>query len=120
MLINILTFYLLFYPFRYSLENPDILNELGLLYLKIDENLNAFQFLGNCLSINPKHEKSILAMGSFMQERQDYDAALIKYKVVANSDPNSAHLWNNIGMCFFGKKRLIAVSEKRIRRYRGI
>jgi len=91
------------------LENPEILNSLGLLYLQLGENLNAFQFLGNALSIDSKHEKSILAMGSIMQERGDYDAALIKYKAVANSDPNSAHLWNNIGMCFFGKQRYIAV-----------
>lgn len=48
-------------------------------------------------------------MGAIMQERGDYDAALLKYKTVANADPHSAHLWNNIGMCFFGKQRFIAV-----------
>jgi Bardet-Biedl syndrome 4 protein len=47
-------------------------------------------------------------MGAIMQERGDFDAALMKYKVVANNDPNSALLWNNIGMCFFGKQRYIA------------
>lgn len=48
-------------------------------------------------------------MGAIMQERGDFDAALMKYKIVANNDPNSALLWNNIGMCFFGKQRFIAV-----------
>ena len=31
------------------------------------------------------------------------DVALMKYRVAAVKTPNSAQLWNNIGMCFFGK-----------------
>ena len=34
--------------------------------------------------------------------------ALIKYRVAAVQTPNSPQLWNNIGMCFFGKQRYIA------------
>jgi Bardet-Biedl syndrome 4 protein len=107
--VRLLSILGIFIYLRYSLENPDILNQLGILYLELGEVLNAFQFLGNCLSIDPKHEKSVLAMGSIMQERGDFDAALNKYKIVANADPHSSHLWNNIGMCFFGKQRFIAV-----------
>jgi Bardet-Biedl syndrome 4 protein len=36
------------------------------------------------------------------------DVALIKYRVAAVKTPNSAQLWNNIGMCFFGKQRYVA------------
>ena len=36
------------------------------------------------------------------------DVALVKYRVAAVQMPNSAQLWNNIGMCFFGKQRFIA------------
>ena len=32
----------------------------------------------------------------------------MKYRVAAVQMPNSAQLWNNIGMCFFGKQRFIA------------
>ena len=35
------------------------------------------------------------------------DVALVKYRVAAVQTPNSAQLWNNIGMCFFGKKRYV-------------
>ena len=35
--------------------------------------------------------------------------ALTKYRVAAAATPESAQLWNNIGMCFFGKKKHIAV-----------
>jgi len=36
------------------------------------------------------------------------DVALVKYRVAAIQTPNSAQLWNNIGMCFFGKQRCVA------------
>lgn len=36
------------------------------------------------------------------------DVALVKYRVAAVLIPNSAQLWNNIGMCFFGKQRYVA------------
>jgi hypothetical protein len=32
------------------------------------------------------------------------DVALVKYRVAAVQTPNSPQLWNNIGMCFFGKQ----------------
>jgi len=36
------------------------------------------------------------------------DVALVKYRVAAVQTPNSAQLWNNIGMCFFGKQKYVA------------
>eukprot|EP00878_Enallax_costatus_P022358 GHUV01023715.1.p2 GENE.GHUV01023715.1~~GHUV01023715.1.p2 ORF type:complete len:149 (-),score=36.85 GHUV01023715.1:1958-2404(-) len=43
-----------------------------------------------------------------MQDHQDMDVALVKYRVAAATCPNSPQLWNNIGMCFFGKQKYIA------------
>lgn len=40
------------------------------------------------------------------------DVALIKYRVAAVQTPNSAQLWNNIGMCFFGKQVMCAHSVR--------
>jgi len=42
------------------------------------------------------------------QDHSDNDVALIKYRIAAVQTPNSPQLWNNIGMCFFGKQRYIA------------
>lgn len=53
--------------------------------------------------------KAILAAGSMMQMHGDFDVALTKYRVVACAVPESPPLWNNIGMCFFGKKKYVAV-----------
>lgn len=45
-----------------------------------------------------------------MQTHGDFDVALTKYRVAACAVPESPPLWNNIGMCFFGKKKYVAVS----------
>lgn len=93
---------------KFSMENSQILTVLGLIFLKLGDTNQAFQYLGNSLSINPKDSKAILAVGSIMQDRQDYDAALLKYKAISDNNNNSAQLWNNIGMCFYGKRKYIA------------
>ena len=117
-----------------SPDNPEVLTTIGLLYLRLGENLRAFDFLGNSLTHDPKNPKvhhscplvpitlrpdpthlvlrfplqAILAAGSIIQDHSDIDVALTKYRVAAVQTPNSAQLWNNIGMCFFGKQRHIA------------
>jgi Bardet-Biedl syndrome 4 protein len=45
-----------------------------------------------------------------IQIHNDYDVALNKYRIAADIAPESSRLWNNIGMCFFGKKKYVAVS----------
>lgn len=93
---------------EFSPENPEILTTIGLLYLRLGENYRAFDFLGNSLTHDPKNPKTILAAGSIIQDHSDVDVALIKYRVAAVQTPNSPQLWNNVGMCFFGKQRYIA------------
>jgi len=82
---------------RFSPENPEILTTVGLLYLRLGQNYRAFDFLGNSLTHDPKNPKSILAAGSIIQDHNDMDVALIKYRIAAVATPNSAQLWNNIG-----------------------
>ena len=88
---------------EYSPENPELLTTIGLVYIRLGENFQAFQFLGNSLTLDPKNPKTILAAGSIIQDKSDHDAALLKYRIAAVYNPDSAELWNNIGMCFFGK-----------------
>ncbi|KAL1512318.1 hypothetical protein AB1Y20_005580 [Prymnesium parvum] len=93
---------------EFSPENPELLTTVGLLYLRLGENYKAFEFLGNSLTHDPKNAKTILATGSIIQDHSDMDVALVKYRIAAVQTPNSAQLWNNIGMCFFGKQRFVA------------
>lgn len=89
-------------------ENAETLTTIGLLYLKLGNNTKAFEFLGNSLTYDPKNPKTILAAGSIIQDNQDMDVALAKYRVAALQTPNSPQLWNNVGMCFFGKAKYVA------------
>lgn len=57
--------------------------------------------------------QAILAAGSMMQTHGDFDVAMNKYRVAACAVPESPPLWNNIGMCFFGKKKYVAVSDRK-------
>merc|ERR1719261_946978 len=93
---------------EFSAENAEVLTTLGILYLRMGENFRAFDYLGNSLTHDPKNPKTILAAGSIIQDHRDMDVALVKYRVAAVQTPNSAQLWNNIGMCFFGKQRYVA------------
>lgn len=92
----------------YSPENPELLTTIGLIYLRLNDNQRAFDYLGNSLTHDPRNAKAILAAGSIIQDNQDMDVALVKYRIAAVNTPNSAQLWNNIGMCFFGKAKYVA------------
>lgn len=89
-------------------ESSEMLTTIGLLYLKLGNNMKAFEYLGNSLTYDPKNPKTILAAGSIIQDNQDMDVALVKYRVAATQTPNSPQLWNNVGMCFFGKGKYVA------------
>jgi Bardet-Biedl syndrome 4 protein len=93
---------------QHSPENTEVLTTLGLLFLRSNDNSKAFEYLGNSLEYDPRNPRTILAAGSIIQDHADMDVALIKYRVAAVLTPNSPLLWNNIGMCFFGKQRYIA------------
>lgn len=96
---------------RWNPEDPDLLTTLGLLHLQLGEPQQAFEALGGALTFDPNHGMAILAAGCMMQEHGDFDVALSKYRVAATSLPESPQLWNNIGMCNFGKKKFVAVSS---------
>ncbi|XP_070809374.1 BBSome complex member BBS4 isoform X1 [Pituophis catenifer annectens] len=93
---------------EFSPENTELLTILGLLYLELEIYQKAFEYLGNALTFDPCNYKAILAAGSMMQTHGDFDMALSKYRIVACTVPESPLLWNNIGMCFFGKKKYVA------------
>jgi len=95
----------------FSRENPEILTTLGLLLLRSGKNFQAFDCLGTALTYDAKNPKTILAAGSILQDHSEMDDALNKYRVAATQMPNSAQLWNNIGMCFLGKQNYVAVSK---------
>ena len=89
-----------------------LLNCQFLCLLQVNQFQKAFENLGNALTFDATHTKAIMAAGSMMQSHSDFDVALTKYRIAAVNTPESPPLWNNIGMCFFGKKKYVAVSVR--------
>ena len=96
---------------RLNPEDPELLTTLGLLHLQVGQVKRAFERLGGALTFDLTNTKAILAAGSMIQDHGDFDVALSKYRIAAASSPESPQLWNNIGMCFFGKKKFVAVRD---------
>ncbi|CAN0140860.1 unnamed protein product [Pylaiella littoralis] len=71
---------------EFSPESPELLTTVGLLHLQQGENQKAFECLGNALTHDPRDPKAILAAGSIIQDNQDMDVALVKYRVSAVQD----------------------------------
>lgn len=88
--------------------------DVWLCCLQQGEYQLAFEHLGNSMAFEPTNVKAILAAGSMLQLHGDFDVALIKYRIVALQTPESGPLWNNIAMCFYGKKKYVAVSTKQV------
>ncbi|KAG5187948.1 Bardet-Biedl syndrome 4 [Tribonema minus] len=93
---------------EFSPESSELLTALGLLHLGAGRGAQAFDCLGSALTHDARNVRAILAAGSVMQDNDDMDVALVKYRVAAVHAPNSAQLWNNVGMCFYGKGKLVA------------
>ena len=97
--------------FRLNPEDPDLLTLLGLLYLHKGSHQKCLDCFGRALTFDTTNPKAILAVGSMFQNDGQLDVALSKYRAAASKVPESPTLWNNIGMCFFGMKKYVAVSD---------
>uniref|UniRef100_T1DCK4 Putative BBS-4 protein n=1 Tax=Cupiennius salei TaxID=6928 RepID=T1DCK4_CUPSA len=93
---------------EHSPENPELATKLGLLYLQCGMYQKAFEKLGTAMAFNATCVPAILAAGSIIQNHNDFEVALSKYRIAVAKIPESPALWNNIGMCFFGKRKYVA------------
>ncbi|GFT91064.1 bardet-Biedl syndrome 4 protein [Nephila pilipes] len=93
---------------EHSPENPELASKLGLLYLQCGMYQKAFEKLGTAMAFDSACVPAILAAGSIIQNHSDFEVALSKYRIAVAKIPESPALWNNIGMCFFGKKKYVA------------
>ncbi|XP_046813929.1 Bardet-Biedl syndrome 4 protein homolog isoform X1 [Vespa crabro] len=89
-------------------ESVTVSTELGLLYLRIGDIQRAFQQFGTTLAYASNCSKALLPIAYIMQKHNEYDVALSKYKIAAQLIPESSALWNNVGMCFYGKQKFVA------------
>ncbi|XP_046398429.1 Bardet-Biedl syndrome 4 protein homolog isoform X2 [Ischnura elegans] len=64
--------------------------------------------LNTALSHHPQSFPLLLATGAMTQDQRQLEIALAKYHAAVKINPFSVALWNNIGLCFLGKKKYLA------------
>ncbi|CAF4657761.1 unnamed protein product [Rotaria sp. Silwood1] len=93
---------------RRNPESPTLFTQLGLLAFERAHYTKAFECFGTALTFCPTHTPAIMAACQVIQKHGDADVALSKYRIVYGRKPECAQVWNNIGMCFFSKKKFVA------------
>jgi len=95
----------------------------------------AFNIFGNTLCQDPENPKALLTLAAemqvdsfstlgqvnfsfsqiiksfYLQRNCGYDEALAKYTKAVTDLSECSETWNNIGMCFFGKHKYVAVNK---------
>ncbi|XP_071443359.1 BBSome complex member BBS4 [Hetaerina americana] len=64
--------------------------------------------LSTSLSHQPQNFAVLLTSGAITQDQRQLEIALAKYHAAVKINPFSVALWNNIGLCFLGKKKYLA------------
>ncbi|KAI8809886.1 Bardet-Biedl syndrome protein 4 [Cladochytrium replicatum] len=93
---------------KISPESTDILVQLGLLYLGQQYLPQAIDLFGQTLTNDPTNLRGLLAFCSILQVSGEHDAALLKYRVAVAMSESSYQVWNNVGMCFYAKDKVVA------------
>lgn len=121
-------------------QNTDTLTEIAILYLRINDPQSALEKLLDVTKIDEDCNKALMALGAILQvfltfnfcfpslvsptmctihlffckSRGDIDGSLNKYNRISLAEHEGAELWSNLGLCFFKKKKFIAVNLIRI------
>ncbi|CAF3186943.1 unnamed protein product [Rotaria sp. Silwood2] len=93
---------------RRNPESVELFTQIGLLAFERANYTKAFECFGVALTFSPTHIPAIMAACQVIQKHGDADVALSKYRIIYGRKPECAQVWNNIGMCFFSKKKLVA------------
>lgn len=94
---------------RYFPDNVDIITQLGIVFLKLNDTELAYEKLHALHETENATTESLLALGAILQIKCDAEGALNIYKNIPNIQSEGFEVWNNIGMCFYRKNKLIAV-----------
>lgn len=85
----------------------NLITTLGNLYLRKKDQESALSKFKNALEIENKYSKSLMGLNYISQNNGEYDEAFQLLTIGYDSNPNSAYLWNNLGMYFFAKDKKI-------------
>lgn len=95
---------------RLSPNDSNLMSTLGTLYLKKKDQEKAINFFNNALDVEKKYSKSIMGLSSINQNSGEFETAYELLSIGYESNPNSAYLWNNLGMWYLAKDKKIFAS----------
>ena len=90
-----------------SPNDTNLMSILGGLYLKKRDKDKSMKYYNKVINIDKKYSKSLMGLQSIYQN-EGYEEE--SYNLLANgnaSNPNSAYLWNNLGMWYLSKEKKI-------------
>ena len=90
-----------------SPNDTNIKNTLGNLYLKKKDQSRALDYFKEVLDIEKKYSDSLMGLDSIDQNRGEYEESYNLLAICYKSNPNSAYVWNNLGMWFLAKDKKI-------------
>ncbi len=93
-----------------SVDDAELYAKIATLYLKLDDKDNAEKSFEKAINISPEYSSGILGLSSIYQFQGEYDKSFDLYKLSQNTNPNSAAVWNNIGLCFLSTGKNIYAS----------
>ena len=92
-----------------NMLDSQILEELGFIYLSLNNKPEALHYLGQAVVQNPQSQDVLLSLGSISQEYGDHEGALQRYKEFYQENQNSPEMWSNLGNCYMEKESLLSV-----------
>ena len=93
-----------------SPNDTNLMSILGGLYLKKREEEKAMKYYNKVVNLDKKYSKSLMGLESIYQ-KEGYEEESYNLLVKGNiSNPNSAYIWNNLGMYYLSKEKKIFAS----------
>ena len=90
-----------------SPNDTNLKTTLGNLYLKKKEYETAMGYFEECVKSEKKYSKSLIGLDSIYQNAGEYEQAFQTLTIGYGSNPNSAYIWNNLGVWFLAKEKKI-------------
>ena len=93
-----------------SPNDTNLMTTLGNLYIKKKDQEKALKYFTDCLETEKKYSKSLIGLDYINQNSGEYEESYTDLTIGYASNPNSAYLWNNLGMWYLAKDKKIFAS----------
>ena len=93
-----------------SPNDTNLMSILGGLYLKKKDKEKSMKYYNKVLKIEKKYSKSLMGLESLYQNEGHEEESYNLLALGNSSNPNSAYLWNNLGMWYLSKEKKIFAS----------